>query len=75
MIQLLFNWEKFISYNEFLIYKILLLYNLADTYPAGVPRQTYNTKAQVIKAPLFAGDKNPRHAKTVTFEKDDFYFL
>ena len=26
------------------------------------PRQTYKTIAQVIRAPLFAGDKNPKHA-------------
>ena len=40
------------------------LYILAATYPAGVPRHTNNTRAQVISAPLLAGDKNPRHANT-----------
>ena len=41
-----------------------LLYILADTYPDGVPRQTHNTSEHVIRAPLFAGDKNPRQANT-----------
>lgn len=40
-----------------------LLYILALTYPAGEPNNTYNTMAQVIRAPLLAGLKNPRHAK------------
>lgn len=39
-----------------------LLYILADVYPAIAPKQTKTTIAQVIKAPLLAGDKNPRHA-------------
>ena len=33
-------------------------------YPAGVPRQTNSTMAQVIKAPLLAGDKNPKREKS-----------
>ena len=44
----------------------LLLYILADTYPPGVPRQTYNTRTQVISAPRLAGDKKPRQANTET---------
>lgn len=40
-----------------------LLYILALTYPAGVPSRTYNTMAQVIRAPLLAGLRKPRQAK------------
>jgi len=35
-------------------------------YPAGVPRHTYSTREQVIRAPRLAGDRNPRHANTET---------
>lgn len=45
-------------------WQALLLYTLADTYPAGVPRQTYSTRVQVISAPRLAGDRNPRQANT-----------
>jgi hypothetical protein len=41
-----------------------LLYRRDDTYPAGVPKQTYKTSAHVIKAPRLAGLKNPRQANT-----------
>lgn len=39
-----------------------LLYILDETYPAGVPSDTYNTIAQVINAPLLAGLRNPKQA-------------
>lgn len=42
----------------------LLLYILAETYPDGVPRHTHSTTAQVMRAPLLAGDRKPRHANT-----------
>lgn len=39
-----------------------LLYIREATYPAVVPRQTYNTIAQVIRAPLLAGERKPKQA-------------
>jgi len=42
-----------------------LLYIRAATYPAVVPKQTYNTIAQVISAPLLAGERKPRQANAV----------
>ena len=38
---------------------VLYCIYLAATYPAGVPRHTYRTIAQVIRAPRLAGDRNP----------------
>jgi hypothetical protein len=35
------------------------LYIRAETYPAGVPNRTNKIIAIVIRAPRFAGDKNP----------------
>lgn len=40
-----------------------LLYILALTYPAGDPSRTYSTMAHVIRAPLLAGLRKPKHAK------------
>ena len=37
---------------------------MEETYPAGVPKHTKRTSVQVIKAPRFAGDRNPRQANT-----------
>lgn len=39
-----------------------LLYIRAAAYPAVVPRQTYKTIAQVISAPLLAGERKPKQA-------------
>lgn len=39
------------------------LNNLADIYPANTPIKAYNNNMVVNRAPLWAGDKNPKHAK------------
>lgn len=43
----------------------MVLYSLAEKYPAIRPIKTYRNIATVIKAPLEAGDNIPSIAKTV----------
>lgn len=42
----------------------IVLYNLAEKYPAIRPMKTYKNIATVIRAPLDAGDNIPNIAKT-----------
>lgn len=45
---------------------LIVLYNLAETYPAIRPIKTYKKMAAVIRAPREAGDNIPNMAKTRT---------